>query len=359
MVKGFKTAIQTIAHSQLIIPVLALFFLVIFNLVRDPSFFSIEFVKNNVGNTVLSGNLISIIDNASELALLAIGMTLVTAASGGQDISVGAAATIAASVFINVLRAGEISLLMILLAFLASCVVAMLFGAFNGTLVAVFKIQPMIATLILYTAGRDIAYWINGGASPDLVDKTLTNYFGTFFPGVPIPTPIIIVALCSAAMALILKFTNLSLYTQSVGINGNAARLNGIDPVRMKFLVFIILGICIAVAGSINVCRMGSLNHKTALLDIEMDAILAVAIGGNALMGGKFSLVGSLMGAYIIRVLQTTLYAMEVSSDAIKAYKAVVIIAIVLIGSPVVKKYVSKLFDKLRANRPVLQEGEI
>jgi simple sugar transport system permease protein len=351
--------IKKLRNSQLIIPALALLFLIIFNLIRDPSFFSVALVKNNLGNTVLSGNLISIIDNASELALLAIGMTLVTAASRGQDISVGAAATIAGSVFINVLRANDISLPMILFAFLASCVVAMLFGVFNGALVALFKIQPMIATLILYTAGRDIAYWINGGASPDLTDKTLTNYFGTFFPGIPIPTPILIVCVCLAIMALILRFTNLGLYAQAVGINENAARLNGINPIRMKMLVFIILGVCVAIAGSVNVCRMGSLNHKTALLDIEMDAILAVAIGGNALIGGKFSMVGSVMGAYIIRALQTTLYAMEVSSDAIKAYKAVVIIAIVLIGSPVVKKYVGILVDKLRGDKRLARTGDL
>ncbi|MDR2610839.1 MAG: ABC transporter permease [Clostridiales Family XIII bacterium] len=359
MNKRFTATTRALAHSQLLIPLLAFFLLIVFNLIRDPSFFSVALVKNNLGNMVLSGNLISIIDNASELALLAIGMTLVTAASKGQDISVGAAATIAGSVFINVLRANDMSLPMILFAFLASCVVAMLFGAFNGTLVALFKIQPMIATLILYTAGRDIAYWINGGASPDLTDKTLTNYFGTFFPGIPIPTPILLVCVCLIIMALILKFTNLGLYAQAVGINENAARLNGIDPVRIKLLVFIILGICVALAGSVNVCRMGSLNHKTALLDIEMDAILAVAIGGNALIGGKFSMVGSVMGAYIIRALQTTLYAMEVSSDAIKAYKAVVIIAIVLIGSPVVKKYASLLFSKLRKNTAVVQTGDL
>jgi simple sugar transport system permease protein len=352
----FKSTIQTIARSQLFIPLLALFLLIVFNLIRDPSFFSVAIVKNNVGNMVLSGNLVSIIDNASELVFLSIGMTLVTAASRGQDISVGAAATIAGSVFINILRANGVTLPMILFAFLATCLVAALFGMFNGTLVSIFNIQPMIATLILFTAGRDIAYWINGGASPSLPDKTLTNYFGTFFPGIPIPTPILIVVVCLIIVTLILKFTNLVLYAQSVGINESAARLNGIDPVRMKMMVFIILGVCVAIAGAVNVCRMGSLNHKTALLDIEMDAILAVAIGGNALIGGKFSIVGSVIGAYIIKALQITLYAMQVSSDAIKAYKAVVIIAIVLIGSPVVKKSVGQLVVKLRGNTETIAE---
>ncbi len=105
---------------------------------------------NNDGNTVLSGNIISILNGASELAILAIGMTLVTASSRGQDISVGATAAIAGSIFVSVLRENQITMPIILVAFLSSCVVAIIFGAFNGTLVAVFKIQPMIASLILF-----------------------------------------------------------------------------------------------------------------------------------------------------------------------------------------------------------------
>ena len=153
--------------GQLTIPLIAIALLGIFNLFRDPSFFSIDLSHNSDGNIVLAGNLISIINGASELAILAMGMTLVTAACGGQDISVGAAAAIAGSVFVKVLKsAGHINGGTVLLAFVCACIVAMLFGTFNGVLVAVFKIQPMIATLILYTCGRSIAYWINGGATP-------------------------------------------------------------------------------------------------------------------------------------------------------------------------------------------------
>ncbi len=333
-------------YSQLLIPIIALALLAIFNLIRDPSFFSIGITANNEGNTVLTGNLISILNGASELAILAMGMTLVTAASGGQDISVGAAAAIAGSVFVKVLRAGQITPLTILLAFLACCVVAILFGAFNGTLVSVFNIQPMIATLILYTAGRSIAYWINGGATPT-VSSPMINAIGGFVPGVPIPTPIFIVALCGILFALLFKFTNLGLYTQAVGINQQAARLNGIHVTGIKLLTFMILGLCVAVAGCVSVSRLGLINHETILIEIEMDAILAVAIGGNALSGGKFKMAGSVLGAYAIQALTTTLYAMRVPSTAIKAYKAAVIILIVVIGSPVVKSVAAKLWDRL------------
>ena len=336
--------VRKLTQSQLAIPIFSLLLLVVFNLIRDPGFFSIAIKQNNMGNMVLAGNLISILNGASELVILAIGMTLVTSATRGQDISIGAAAAIAGSIFVKVLKANVITVPVILLALILACCVAILFCLFNGVLIAKFNIQPMIASLILYTAGRPIAYWINGGATPN-VDSPLLSFLGGFIPGIPIPSPIIIVVLFILLINALLKFTTIGLYIQSVGINERAAKLNGISPVLMKLLVFVILGVCVSLAGSMNVCRIGLINHETILIDIEMDAILAVAIGGNALSGGKFKLTGSIIGAYIIQTLTITLYAMKVSSTAVKAYKAIVIIVIVVLGSPVVKSW----FNKLRA----------
>ena len=341
--------------GQLLVPLIALSLLVLFNLFRDPGFFSIGVTVNNSGSTVLTGNLISIINGASELAILAMGMTLVTAASGGQDISVGAAAAIAGSVFVKILKTPDaITAGTVIIGFLACCVVAMIFGAFNGTLVAVFRIQPMIATLILYTCGRSIAYWINGGATPTVSSPIITA-LGSFIPGVPIPTPVFVVVIMALLFAAAFKFTNLGLYTQTVGINQGAARLNGINSTFIKLLSFIILGICVAAAGCIGVCRLSLINHETLLLDVEMDAILAVAIGGNNLGGGRFRISGSILGAYIIQMLTITLYAMKVSSTDVKAYKAIVIILIVVIGSPVVKNKIAMLWNRIRGgNTPAV-----
>jgi len=342
MVKGLKE----LSKSQLAVPLFALLLVIVFNLIRDVSFFSIDVITNNYGNIVLSGNIISILNGASELAILAIAMTLVTSATKGQDISVGAVAAIAGSVFVRVLRENSITMPVVFTAILSACVVAILFCLFTGILVSMFDIQPMIASLILFTAGRPIAYWINGGATPT-VESPLLSFIGSFIPGIPIPTPILIVIVFGILVSLALRFTNLGLYTQSVGINERASRLNGINPVVMKLIAFMILGVCVAIAGSINVCRIGLINHETILIDIEMDAILAVAIGGNALSGGKFKLAGSVIGAYIIQALTITLYAMKVSSTAVKAYKAIVIIAIVIIGSTVVQNYVMQLRARL------------
>ena len=350
MANKIVNQIKKLFSSQLAIPLVALIVLVVFNLIRDPSFFSIVIKKNNMGNTVLSGNLISILNGASELVILAIGMTLVTSATKGQDISIGAAAAIAGSVFVKILRAGNINFGTIIIGLILACIVAILFCLFNGTLIAKFNIQPMIASLILFTAGRPIAYWINGGATPN-VESPLLTYIGGFIPHIAIPTPIIVVVIFILLINLLLKKTTLGLYIQAVGINERAAKLNGINPVIWKLAVFVILGVCVTMAGSINVCRIGLINHETILLDIEMDAILAVAIGGNSLSGGKFKLSGSILGAYIIQALTITLYAMKVSSTAVKAYKAIVIIIIVVSGSPVVKAWIGQLKDKILAKK--------
>ncbi|MBR3503607.1 MAG: ABC transporter permease [Clostridia bacterium] len=335
--------------GQLLIPLVAMGILLLFNLFRDPGFYAIGVAVNNSGNRVLTGNIISIIDSASELAIIAMGMTLVTAACGGQDISVGAVGTIAGSIFVKALKGfSSINLGTVLLALLACCLVTVLFKLFNGTLVSVFRIQPMIATLILFSCGRSIAYWIVGSATPQ-IDSPIISAMGMTIPGIPIPTPIFGVILVGALLALIFRFTTLRLYTESVGVNEGAARLNGINPILIKLLSFVILGLCVAVAGVIGTCRMGQVSHKTLLIDIEMDAILAVAIGGNSLGGGRFKISGSILGAYIIQMLTTTLLAMRVDPVNIKAYKAVVIIIIVMAGSPVVKNRLTTLWNRRRS----------
>ena len=173
-------------NSQLLIPLIAILLLVIFNLFRDPSFFSVGITTNNNGDPVLQGNLIAILNGASELVILSMGMTLVTAASGGQDISVGALAAIAGSVFVKVLKSGgAITPLTVIGGFVMCCLVAMLFGS--------------------------IAYWINGGATPTVSSPIITA-IGSFIPGIPVPTPILIVILMGVLFALLFRFTTLGLY---------------------------------------------------------------------------------------------------------------------------------------------------
>ena len=329
---------------QVFLPLSVLAILIIINLIKGADYFTISMI-----NGALYGNIPNILFGASELVILAIGMTLVTSSSGGQDISVGVAAAITSSVFVwVVLSAGEITWITILAGFLTSCVIGIVIGAFNGTLVAVFKVQPMVATLILFTAGRSIAFLIDGRLSPVLAND-LTGQIGSVIPGIPIQTPIILTVLFVALFAVFLKATNLKLYSESVGINQKAARLNGINPVRIKFLTYMILGVCTAVAGFIAVTKAGRHDSVNLLKFVEMDAILAVAIGGNALAGGKFSISGSIIGAYTIEVLNRTLLRLEVDTETIKAFKAVFIIILMVVASPVVRKFAAKGTKWVRA----------
>ena len=152
--------------------------------------------------------------------------------------------------------------------------------------------------------------------------------------------------LCVAVIALVLKFTTLRLYTQAVGINEYSAKLNGLNPVFIKILSFVILGLCVAVVGLIKVSRFSSINYSVIAKDIEMDAILAVALGGNALSGGKFNMTASIIGAYVIQCLTTTLYKFDVQADALPAYKAVVVIALVVLSAPIVREKLAALMPK-------------
>ncbi len=347
----FLTMLKKVVSHQMFIPIMALLILAIVNLAFDPNFFKITLGKNNAGNPILSGPLITILDYGSETAILAIGMTLVTAAAGGQDISVGATIAIAGSAMLRVLCGTNPSpdtiQAPIIVAFLVACLVGMACGAFNGALVSFFKIQPMIATLILFTAGRSIAAWINLNKLPVVPDPKFA-YFGGIIPGIPVPTPIFIMIACVLIMALVLKFTNLGLYTQSVGINEKSAKLNGINPILIKFIAFVILGLCVAVAALIKVSRISTINYSVIAKDIEMDAILAVALGGNALSGGKFNMWASILGAYVFQFLTTTLYKFNIASSALPAYKATVVILLVFFSAPKVRETIGKGFKKLK-----------
>ena len=359
-VMGF---LKKLVSNQLFFPLAALLLLILFNLIADPGFFKIALEPSSSGNLILSGNIITIIDNASELAILAIGMTLVTSASGGQDISVGSAIAIAGSVVLRIVKgyAPDVSngtfIGMIIGSFLLCVVVSALFGAFNGALVAYFKIQPMVATLILFTAGRSIAAWINNNDNISINDARF-GYFGNFIPGIPVPTPVFITALCLIVMALILKFTNLRLYSQAVGINASSSRLNGINPKTIKLLSFIILGVCVAVCGFIKVSRTSSITYSVIANNIEMDAILAVALGGNNLGGGKFNMTASVIGAYVIQFLTTTLFKFKVSSSAISAYKAVVVILLIIMSAPIVRKWFADMKNKRLAAKAQATTGK-
>ncbi len=335
---------MNIFRHRLIIPIAFLAFLLLVNIFINPSFLKIIMGSDSNGNPVLIGNLINIMNNATELVILVIGMTLVTASSRGQDISVGATVAIVGGVIMRVLCGNETQpdLLHapVIVALLLGCLAGIACGAFNGILVSKFKIQPMVATLILFTAGRSIGSMAMGGLKPKAA--AAFGYYGNFIPGFPIPTPILITIAVVTITFLALKKTNLGLYTRAVGINDRSSSLNGLNPARIKFLTYVILGLCVGIAGFVQASRVQTVNPYTIVPSIEMDVILAVALGGNSLGGGKFNMTGSIIGAYTIQTLTSMLTTLNVNTNAVPVFKAIIIILLVAIQTPVVKSLFSR-----------------
>ena len=154
------------------------------------------------------------------------------------------------------------------------------------------------------------------------------------------------------ALTLFLKKTALGLYVQSVGINKKASRIAGINSQRIIFICYIICGLCAGIAGIVAASRISSADSNNIGKTFEMDAILAVALGGNSLGGGKFRLAGSVIGAYTIQAITTTLYALGVSTEQAPVYKAIIVLIIVAIQAPPVKAYF-----KQRAAKKELAKG--
>lgn len=321
---------------RLLLPIACLCLVMIINVIKTPTFFNIS-----MQNGVFYGYIIDIINRSSELIILAVGMTLVVAASAGTDISVGAVCAVAGAASIFMLGSGETYKIPYVLGLLIAIAVGGLCGAWNGFLVAKMRIQPMVATLILFTAGRGIAQLITDGKIL-YVKVEQFKYLGSTLPigngRLPIPTPILIAIIVVVITSIVLKKTALGMYIEAVGINPKASRIVGLNSTMIIFLAYTFCGICSGIAGTIVTSRVYSIDANNAGLNLELDAILAVALGGNSLGGGKFSLAGSVIGAITIQALTTSLYAMKVTADQLPIYKAIVVIIIVSLQSPEFKR---------------------
>lgn len=349
-----KSRLGKIVHYKLFLPLFCLFLVLMVNVITTPDFFHVE-----IRNGVLYGRPVDIINRASELVILAVGMTLVVAASAGTDISVGAVMAVTAAVTTFFLSGGEISVneyqFPLFLAILLGIGAGALCGAWNGFLVAKMRIQPMVATLILYTAGRGIAQLITKGQITYIrVDSY--QYIGNFLPGVPIPTPVFISIAVVILVQLFVKKTAFGLFVESVGVNKEASKHVGLKSVMIIFATYVFCGVLSGIAGIVASSRIYSADANNIGLNLELDAILAVALGGNSLGGGRFSILGSIIGAYTIQALTTTLYAIGVSADQIPVYKAIVVVIIVSLQSPEFQRYVRKFRKKLEAKKAI---GEV
>lgn len=330
-----------LTRHQLFWPLATLALLGVFNAFFSPGFLHLEIKSGH-----LYGSVVDIFNRAAPLMLIALGMTFVIA-TRGIDISVGAVVAIAGALAATmiggtlVIKDGVpeyVTKVPIAVALVAALGVALLCGMWNGMLVARIGMQPIIATLILMVAGRGVAQLITNG-------QIITIYYQPyFFIGngflLGIPFSVYIVAAVLTALVLITRRTALGLFIEAVGINPTASRFSALSSRAIIFWVYAFCGLCAGVAGLIVSSNVKSADGNNAGLLLELDAILAVTLGGTSLAGGRFSIAGSMVGALIIQTLTYTIYSIGVPPEVNLVVKSIVVFLVMLLQSATFRRRV-------------------
>jgi len=276
-------------------------------------------------------------------------MTLVIATKG-IDISVGSTVAITGAV-VAMLIGGNlkivdgvqtyISQVPMSIAIIAALAVATLIGLWNGFLITRMGMQPIIATLILMVAGRGVAQLLTNGQIITIYYKPFFFIGNGFLFGLPFS--LFIVAVIVGGTILLMRKTALGMFIESVGINPVAARVSGINSKNLMLMIYAFCGFCAGVAALLVTSNVKSADGIHAGELFELDAILAVAIGGTSLAGGKFFLLGSVIGALIIQTLKTTIYSIGVPPEINLVVEAFVVFIVMLIQSEEFRKIVFRV----------------
>jgi len=321
------------AHP-LLWPLVTLALILAVNASLNPGFWVLQWRDGH-----LYGSVIDILNRATPLMLVSLGMTLVIG-TRGIDISVGAVVAISASVAALMIGgtlvihngvSTHVSRFPMSLAITCALLAGLACGLWNGLLVAKIGLQPIIATLILMVAGRGIAQLVTGG-------QIVTVYYAPYFHIgngflLGLPFALFIAATVYLVTHLAVTRTALGLFIQAIGINPAAARLAGVRERLIIVCVYAFCGLTAGVAGLIISSNIKSADGNNAGNLMELDAILAVTLGGTLLTGGRFSLAGSLIGALIIQTLTSTIYSIGVPPEINLVVKAVVVFIVMLLQS--------------------------
>lgn len=305
----------------------ALAVILVLNWMLFPGFFDL-FIRDGR----IYGSLIDVLNRGAPVAILAIGMTAVIA-TRGVDLSVGAVMAIAGAVAATMVQGDGNALVIVLVAALG---VGLLCGLWNGVLVAVLDLQPIIATLILMVAGRGIAQLITEGFIVTFTDPGLIFLGSGSILG--LPTPVVIMAVLALVTTLVMRKTALGLFIESVGINRSASSYAGLRSRSLLIGVYAFAGFCAAISGIIAAADIRGADANNVGLWLELDAILAVVIGGTSLMGGRFSVLMSVVGALIIQAMNTGILVSGFPPQFNLLVKAALIIVILVVQSPLASR---------------------
>jgi len=285
-----------------------------------------QFLSVHLQDGRLFGSLIDVFNRGAPVALLSLGMVLVVA-TGGIDLSVGAVMAIAGAVAASL--ADSQPLPVVLGAALAT---GLLCGLWNGLLVAVLRIQPIVATLILMVAGRGIAQLLTEGRIVTFASPDLAFLGGGAFVGVPMPV-VLVLGMLVLTLALV-RGTALGLMIEATGGNARASALAGIDTRAVTLAVYAWSGLCAALAGVVAAADILGADANNAGLWLELDAILAVVVAGSSLLGGRFSLWLAVLGAFLIQAMNTGILLSGLPPELNLVVKAAVVLAVLLLQSP-------------------------
>ena len=304
-----------------------------------PTFLRVELVDGR-----LVGPVIDILKRGAPVALLAVGMTLVIA-TRGIDLSVGTIMAITGAVAASAIASGW-GVPAALLAALAAGLVA---GLWNGCLVALVGIQPIVATLILMTAGRGIAQLVTEGRILTFTDPGFAFFGSGTVLGVPFPALLWLVT--AVVVAQVMRRTALGLLVEAIGINRRASALAGVNATVLLIAVYMASGVCAALAGIVVTADIRGADANNAGLWLELDAILAVVIGGNSLLGGRFSIAASVIGALIIQTIDTGILLAGFPSEYNLVIKAALVLLILVLQSPNMTFYGAWVKDRVARRR--------
>jgi simple sugar transport system permease protein len=321
----------------------------------DPRF-QRDWFNLTIRDNHLYGFLVDVFRNGSTYMLLAMGLTMVLA-TAGTDISVGAVMAISSSIACSIIDNRILPGLggSLAGAVIVALIAGLLCGLWNGTLVSKLKMPPIVATMILLTGGRGIAQLIADGKIVTI--NTAANgdayYFlsGGFVFGLPFP--IFIVAFLLIAILLFTKLTSFGVSVEASGCNPTASRFAGINVDILKIGIYVFCGLTAAVAGLVESAGIKGADCNNIGLMNELYGILAVALGGTSLAGGRFSITASVIGAVIVQTIETFLLAVGVAPQAIKVAMALMILVICLAQSKRSKHLLALLGIRIKGVKAV------
>jgi ribose/xylose/arabinose/galactoside ABC-type transport system permease subunit len=333
-----RTLVGGLVRVQYFWAVIAIFILLLLNTIKKPDYLAVA-INPSTGN--LAGNLIDILRAAAPILMIAIGMVLVIA-TGGIDLSVGSLMVVAGAVSMEFLNAaGDPSSVGAMLAALGlALLLSGVLGLLNGVLVSVVGLQPFIATLVMLLAGRGVAKVITSGQNTTAVNDPFRWIANGYL--VALPVVFLIAIAIVVLVSVVVRRSALGLMIEAIGINPRASRMAGVKPRGIIIAVYAISGVLAGIAGVFAVSSAMTVDVSRTGYQLELDAILAVVIGGTALTGGKFSLTGAAVGAMLVATLDKTVVFLGVSSAATPAFKAAVIIVICLLQSRRVRAWVTR-----------------